>query len=109
MAAHPDGCRLYRPVAENNWQLQQQFGGDPAEIKLAREAWLHPAFAPFRAFAQFPALERIDISEQNQCAWFYDLRFKFPELPPSFRYGACRQNGHTDWKMVRQRGLFYID
>lgn len=99
----------YRPVVENNWQLQQQFGSDPAEIKLAREAWLHPAFAPFRAFAQFPVLERITISEQGQCAWFYDLRFKFPELPPSFRYGVCRRNGHTDWKMARQRGLFYID
>ncbi|MBX9637981.1 MAG: metal-dependent hydrolase [Nitrosomonas sp.] len=99
----------YHPVVENNWQIQQQFGGDPAEIMLAREAWLHPVFASFRAFAQFPVLERIDISEQGQCAWFYDLRFKFPELPPSFRYGVCRQNGHTDWEMSRQRGLFYID
>ena len=99
----------YRPVVENNWQIQQQFGGDPAEIMLAREAWLHPVFASFRAFAQFPVLERIDISEQGQCAWFYDLRFKFPELPPSFRYGVCRQNGHSGWEMSRQRGLFYID
>ena len=99
----------YRPVVENNWQIQQQFGGDPAEIMLAREAWLHPVFAPFRAFAQFPVLEHIDISEQGQCAWFFDLRFKFPELPPSFRYGVCRQNGHTGWEMSQQRGLFYID
>lgn len=99
----------YRPVAENHWQIQQQFGGDPGKIMFVREAWLHPAFAPFRAFAQFPVLERIDISEQGQCVWFYDLRFKFPELPPSFRYGVCRQNGHADWKMARQRGLFYID
>lgn len=99
----------YRPVVENNWQIQQQFGGNPAEIMLAREAWLHPVFAPFRAFAQFPVLERIDISEQGQCAWFYDLRFKFPELPPSFRYGVCRQYDYSEWQMFRQRGLFYID
>ena len=99
----------YRPAVENNWQIQQQFGSDPAEIMLTREAWLHSTFAPFRTFAQFPVLGRIDISEQGQCAWFYDLRFKFPELPPSFRYGVCRQNDHSDWKITRQRGLFYFD
>lgn len=99
----------YRPVAENKWQIQQQFGDNPTNTTFAREAWLASAFAPFRAFAQFPVLERIDMSEQGLCAWFYDLRFKFPELPPSFRYGACHQNDHSGWKMVRQRGLFYID
>ncbi|SFE45885.1 metal-dependent hydrolase [Nitrosomonas sp. Nm166] len=99
----------YRPIAENNWQVQQQFGNSPANTQLAREAWLAPTFASFRTFAQFPVLERMDISEKDLCAWFYDLRFKFPELPPSFRYGVCRQNGHSDWQMFRQRGLFYID
>ena len=99
----------YRPIAENDWQIFQRFGNDPANTTLVREAWLHPAFAPFRAFAQFPVLERIDTSEQSLCVWFYDLRFKFPQLPPSFRYGVCRENDHSGWQMVRQRGLFYID
>lgn len=78
-------------------------------MALVREAWLHPAFEPFRAFAVLPVLERSDTSEPGSCVWFYDLRFKFPELPPSFRYGMCRQDDHSDWQMVRQRGLFYID
>ncbi len=99
----------YRPIAENNWQIHRQFCDDPTNKTLIREAWLDPAFEPFRAFAQFPLLERTDASEQGLCAWFYDLRFKFPELPPSFRYGICRQNEQSNWKMVRQQGLFYID
>lgn len=102
----------YRPVAENNWKIQQQFGSDgsdPTRAILLREAWLSPAFTPFRAFSQFPVLDFVDVQEQKFCAWFYDLRFQFPELPPSFRYGVCRENDQADWRMVRQRGLFYID
>lgn len=105
----PKMAAAYRPISENNWQVHPQFGDDPTNTMLVREAWLHPTFAPFRTFAVFPVLERIDTSERGLCVWFYDLRFKFPELPPSFRYGACRQNDHSEWKMFRQQGLFYID
>ena len=99
----------YRPITENNWKIQLQFGNDPANAALIHEAWLAPAFAPFRAFAQFPVSDSVDVQGQKFCAWFYDLRFKFPELPPSFRYGVCRENDQAEWRMVRQRGLFYID
>lgn len=105
----PKMAAAYRPIAENNWQQNQQFGDNPTKTMLAREAWLHPVFAPFRAFAIFPVLERIDTSEKGLCVWFYDLRFKFPQLPPSFRYGVCRRDDHSGWQMFRQRGLFYID
>lgn len=105
----PKMTAAYRPVMEKKWHIQQQFGNDPTRFVLLREAWLTPTFAPFRTFAQFPVLDSVDAQEPGFCAWFYDLRFKFPELPPSFRYGVCRKNDQTDWRMVRQRGLFYID
>jgi inner membrane protein len=105
----PKMAAAYRPITENNWQIQHQFGDDPTNTPLIREAWLDPAFETFRAFAQFPILERMDMSDQGLCAWFYDLRFKFPQLPPSFRYGVCRPDAQSNWRMVRQRGLFYID
>lgn len=105
----PRMTAAYRPVMEKNWCIQQQFGNDPTRTVLLREAWLSPAFTSFRAFAQFPVLDSVEVQEQKFCAWFYDLRFKFPELPPSFRYGVCRKHGQADWQMVRQRGLFYID
>ncbi len=99
----------YRPITENNWQLYQQFGGNPAQHAHIQDAWLHPAFEPFRAFSKYPVLERIDHSDSRLCYWFYDMRFKFPQLPPSFLFGVCRQNNASDWQMFRHRGLFYID
>lgn len=99
----------YRPNTENHWRIRHHFGDDLMDKTLIREAWLSPAFAPFRAFAEFPVLDRAENSQYGFCAWFYDLRFEFPLLPPSFRYGACRQTGASEWEIVRKRGLFYID
>jgi inner membrane protein len=90
----------YRPVTEHNWKIQPEFGNDPVNSTLIREAWLAPAFAPFRAFAQFPVLDSVDVQGQKFCAWFYDLRFKFPALPPSFRYGVCRENDQAETGVV---------
>lgn len=99
----------YQPVTANNWQLYKQFGDNPTLSGLIQEAWRHPSFKPFRSFAEFPVLEYVEYSEKRICFWFYDMRFKFPALPPSFRYGICRQQDPSVWKMQRHRGLFYID
>ncbi len=99
----------YRPVTEDAWISHHQFGADPHQRDFIRDAWNAPAFEPFRAFSAFPVLERVEESNQRLCYWFYDMRFEFPELPPSFRYGICRNEGETNWRMLRQRGLFYID
>ncbi|MBL8498388.1 metal-dependent hydrolase [Nitrosomonas sp. JL21] len=105
----PNMAAAYHPSGENNWRIRTQFGTDSADAALIEEAWFSPAFAPFRSFAQFPVLDRMDHSQHGHCAWFYDLRFEFPLLPPSFRYGACRKTGASDWEIVRERGVFYID
>ncbi|MCP5274161.1 MAG: metal-dependent hydrolase [Burkholderiales bacterium] len=105
----PRMAAAYRPIAENNWQFIKQFGENPAQANTIRQAWLDPAFEPFRSFSKYPVLQRVDQTETGLCYWFYDLRFKFPELPPSFIFGICRQNHKSDWQMVRHRGLFYID
>ncbi len=99
----------YRPVTENAWIDYHQFGDDPHRRDVIRSAWNAPAFEPFRTFSIFPVLERVEENNRRLCYWFYDLRFEFPQLPPSFRYGICRQEGETGWRMLRQRGLFYID
>ncbi len=99
----------YRPVTEGAWVDYHQFGNDPHRQEAVRDAWNAPAFEPFRTFSVFPVLDRTEKSDRGLCYWFYDLRFEFPELPPSFRYGICRQEDETGWRMLRQRGLFYID
>ncbi len=105
----PKMAATYYPDTEINWHTEQQFGNDPEHVALIRDAWQAPALKPFRNFAQLPVLERMDHSEQGTCVWFYDLRFQFPELPPSFRYGVCRQHDQTNWQLTRKRGLFYMD
>jgi inner membrane protein len=100
---------VYRPQTMANWQQLDRFGDSPADAILVREAWHQPALADFRRFAIFPQLDRIDTSEKGVCVWFYDLRFKFPLLPPSFRYGSCREQGSAHWYLQRQKGAFWID
>lgn len=100
---------IYQPLASAQWQQLKQFGDLPVDASLVREAWHQPAMEEFRKFAVFPQLDRIDYYEKGACAWFYDLRFKFPLLPPSFRYGGCREEGSKNWYLQRQRGTFWID
>ncbi len=99
----------YQSTNDTIWQRREQFGDKPNNTSLAREAWLQPGFEQFRRFSVFPLLDRVDHSEQGNCFWFFDLRFQFPELPPSFRYGMCRKDIQSDWQMLRQQGLFIID
>ncbi|MCO6428543.1 metal-dependent hydrolase [Nitrosomonas communis] len=100
---------VYQPMTSANWQQLKQFGDFAAESILAREVWHQPVLADFRRFAVFPQLDRIDYSERGVCIWFYDLRFKFPLLPPSFRYAGCREEEGTGWVLQRQQGTFWID
>lgn len=99
----------YQPLSTVSWQRLAQFGVDFNESDLAREAWNHPVFASFRQFSVFPQLYRIDRRENEVCIWFFDLRFQFPSLPPSFRYGMCRKSKLSDWHMQRQQGTFWLD
>jgi len=99
----------YQPVSAENWQQHHRFGNDPELENTARAAWLQPAFEPFRTFSVFPVLTGVDNADESLCYWFYDLRFEFPELPPSFQYGICWQQQLSRWILQRHHGAFYID
>lgn len=101
----------YVPLADARWQALGRFGeGDGgADAALVQAAWWHPAFAPFRRFAQFPVLDRVEHDGARTCVWFHDLRFSFPALPPSFRFGLCREGDARPWQLARTRGAFWID
>lgn len=100
----------YRPLAMASWQSYSLHDSrSPEYTALPHEAWQQPVLRPFRQFARFPVLDGIDHLAQNICVWFIDLRFQFPGLPPSFRYGVCREKGNSPWYLQRQRGAFWID
>lgn len=100
----------YHPLAMASWQSYSVYDKQSSEhAVLSQEAWQQSVLAPFRQFAQFPVLDSIVHTAHNVCVWFIDLRFKFPGLPPSFRYGVCRAEGSSSWYLQRQRGAFWID
>jgi len=98
----------YRPVAAAGWTRHSRYGEGP-QAALAREAWNQEAFADFRRFARFPALDRIETHGGRVCVWFLDLRFTLPALTPSFRWGVCRTAAADSWRLERMRGAFWID
>lgn len=99
----------YEPVDAARWQRIGMFGHGERETRLAREAWQQSAFAEFRRFAVLPFMDRIDHSEDGSCVWFLDLRFVLPAIPPSFRFGSCRDANDGKWHLRRERGALWID
>jgi inner membrane protein len=97
----------YRAAPE--WTVETRFGSTKAEIALAREAWRQEALREFRRFAAFPAMRGVAADGARECAWFLDLRFALPELPPSFVFGACRAGASSPWELERRRGALWID
>ena len=99
----------YQPYEQVMWQRYYLYGSETYNLQHASQAWLQPEFEKFREYAVFPALDRIDHDSNETCFWFFDLRFQFPELPPSFRYGMCLENKQSSWRMRQQQGVFLID
>lgn len=108
-ATDPNGGWLSRfhsafPSAEQAvWQPVSAFGNDSRETALAHQVFNHPRFAFYRWFAAYPALYRIEHRPDGDCAWFEDLRFKFPGLERStFRFGMCLAG--NEWQPMRWSG-----
>lgn len=104
-----DIAYAYQPAASAHWQFRDRYGATPAEIALAQQAWRHPAFAGFRQFALYPALDHVAVSGGGACVWFVDLRFVLPAVAPSFRFGLCRSSAEDEWQLRRLRGDFLLD
>lgn len=104
----------YRPAPQADWQARGIAGTDRDQADFARAAWAQPVAADLRRFVRFPVLDAVEVGPPA-CAWFVDLRFALPTLPPSFRYAVCRAEGGVDedreaaWTLRRARGAFWID
>lgn len=106
--ARPDAPRLwqlhrsYRPVDALQWRRFTLLPGDPARRAVAAAAWRSRALAAYRAFARYPVLYRMDRDPAGTtCAWFTDLRYWYEPLPAPFRYGGCRRDGQSPWRLER--------
>lgn len=93
----------YRPAAQLVWQVRHRYGDQPGQRALVEQLWNEPRFAPFRRFAIYPSLSRIDRDGTETCIWFTDLRYDLPALPDTFRYGFCRADVGQVWELYRLR------
>jgi inner membrane protein len=94
----------YRPVEHIAWREVPRFGASPEDRPLVHEAWRSPVLAPYRRFAMFPALYRLDRSATRTCVWFHDLRFALVGRTVPFRFGACRSADGAPWRLFQLRG-----
>lgn len=99
----------YEPVSAAHWIHYSRFGKTESQDALAREAWNQKIFAPFRDFAMFPVLDKIEPHGSGVCVRFLDLRFTVPSLPPSLGFGVCRDGSTGPWRLRQKDGVFGVD
>jgi len=88
----------YYPPAAASWKRVLRFGA-ASEAHLAEQVWYSKALEPYRRFALFPAVYRVDRIGDGQCVWFNDLRFALAGRSMPFRYGACRKGLDAAWRV----------
>ncbi|WOH38032.1 metal-dependent hydrolase [Thalassotalea fonticola] len=97
-----------------NYQLHEQLQWQnhntlPTQTKIKRPAlqvWQHPKFKAFQRFSTYPIFYDYQHTAQQTCVWFSDLRYHWPNISPSFRYGMCRQNQDANlqtWQLQRMK------
>jgi inner membrane protein len=91
----------YRSPGELRWRPRHRYGDRPELHALVRERWDDPRLEPFRRFAAYPAVSRIDTDTRETCVWFTDLRYDLPALPDVFRFGFCRDGPEEPWQLYR--------
>lgn len=101
---YPGWQQGYQAGPGARWQPYGPSSADPDWQAEVEQAWRHPALRPFRDFARYPYLYRLERHEDERCVWFSDLRYDWPALPASFRYGLCHRAG-DDWRLYRMRYL----
>ncbi len=95
---------VYQPVHGLRWQREARFGNSAEQQLLSHEAWDAPVMARVRRFIEYPALAQINHREpEGTCVWFDDLRFTLSDVRSPFRFGVCRSNEHSDWRLFRLR------
>jgi inner membrane protein len=91
-----DAASNYVAMNQAAWNRYQKINGADQQVIAA---WNQDEFSAFRKFAIFPVLYRKDNDAAGTCIWFTDLRYVFPVMLPSFRYGMC--NNQNEWKPYR--------
>lgn len=96
----------YAEPAQARWIQVFRFGDEGGRAEFARTAWSRPEFAGFRRFSVYTVLSHVEYRADVRlaCAWFYDARFAWPGVAPSYRFGSCQHLDDSTWSVQRAPG-----
>ena len=95
----------YLPPEHASWRCFAPFTSTEADNAEIQQRWQDSRLQYFRDFAVLPMLHAVVDTETERCIWFSDLRYNWPVLPATFRYGFCRELTGDNWQLYRQRYL----
>ncbi len=97
----------YRLPAELYWRqysLSPRQFTDSQVLADISTVWGHPEFRAFPDYARYPVLYDYQQSGPYTCVWFSDLRYHWPYMKPSFRFGMCHK-GDRQWTLHWMNGF----
>ncbi len=90
----------YYLAPQLHWHKQSVTPKDKAMQRDANLVWQHTNFTTFRDFAEYPVFYQYQKTSTKVCVWFSDLRYHWPNIIPSFRFGMCREK-EQPWQLYR--------
>jgi len=96
-------CRQSYQLSEQlRWHFQSKLPTNEAWQADALEVWHHSKFSAFHEFTDYGVFWKYQQTPSSVCVWFSDLRYHWPNITPSFRFGMCKTNT-SPWQLYRLR------
>ncbi|WP_448547633.1 metal-dependent hydrolase [Thalassotalea fusca] len=101
--ANVSNCRQsYQLPEQLRWHYQSKLPTNETWQADASEVWQHSKFSAFHEFTDYAVFWKYQQNEDSTCVWFSDLRYHWPNITPSFRFGMCKTN-NSPWQLYRMR------
>ncbi|WDE07452.1 metal-dependent hydrolase [Thalassomonas viridans] len=94
----------YRLPGQIHWHRYPLMPDNPDWQTDAEKVWQHEKFSAFRDFTDYPVFYAYHQQAKTSCVWFSDLRYHWPGIVPTFRFGMCKKVGDS-WQVVRMKYL----
>lgn len=92
----------YRLPREINWRYYPIIPDNPDWQADAKNVWQNEAFKAFRDFTEHPIFYAYNSRSEKTCVWFSDLRYHWPGIAPTFRFGMCKKSTEP-WQVYRMK------
>ncbi|WP_281561393.1 metal-dependent hydrolase [Thalassomonas sp. RHCl1] len=92
----------YRFPREISWRRYPIIPDNPDWQADAETVWQNEKFTAFRDFTKYPVFYAYNSRSEKTCVWFSDLRYHWPGMLPTFRFGMCKKATGA-WQVHRMK------